>query len=79
MLDDFSRYIVAWKLCTTMKAEDVTATLERALKSSGLDQASSLNDRGCYRTTDRATSPPTWPNGLTTRTWITFAERLTTR
>jgi transposase InsO family protein len=39
VLDDFSRYIVAWKLCTTMKAEDVTATLERALKSSGLDQA----------------------------------------
>src|SRR5437667_17291 len=26
VLDDFSRYIVAWKLCTTMKAEDVTAT-----------------------------------------------------
>jgi putative transposase len=25
VLDDFSRYIVAWKLCTTMKAEDVTA------------------------------------------------------
>ena len=24
VLDDFSRYIVAWKLCTTMKAEDVT-------------------------------------------------------
>lgn len=39
ILDDFSRYIIAWKLCTTMKAEDVTATLERALKSSGLDQA----------------------------------------
>ena len=39
ILDDFSRYIVAWKLCTTMKAEDVTATLERALQSSGLDQA----------------------------------------
>ena len=28
VLDDFSRYIVAWKLCTTMKAEDVTDTLE---------------------------------------------------
>ena len=27
VLDDFSRYIVAWKLCTTMKAEDVTDTL----------------------------------------------------
>jgi len=26
VLDDFSRYILAWKLCTTMKAEDVTAT-----------------------------------------------------
>jgi transposase InsO family protein len=39
VLDDFSRYIIAWKLCTTMKAEDVTATLERALQNSGLDQA----------------------------------------
>ncbi len=25
ILDDFSRYIIAWKLCTTMKATDVTA------------------------------------------------------
>jgi putative transposase len=39
VLDDFSRYIVAWKLCTTMKAADVTATLERALATSGLDKA----------------------------------------
>jgi len=39
VLDDFSRYIIAWKLCTTMKAEDVTATLELALKASGCDQA----------------------------------------
>jgi transposase InsO family protein len=23
VLDDFSRYIIAWKLCATMKAEDV--------------------------------------------------------
>src|SRR4030095_12936753 len=37
VLDDFSRYILAWKLCTTMKAEDVTATLELALQASGLD------------------------------------------
>src|SRR5215204_772371 len=36
VLDDFSRYIVAWKLCTTMKAEDVTATLDLALRASGL-------------------------------------------
>ena len=39
VLDDFSRYIVAWKLCTTMAASDVTATLELALQASGLDRA----------------------------------------
>jgi putative transposase len=37
VLDDFSRYIVAWKLCATMKAHDVTATLDLALAASGLD------------------------------------------
>jgi transposase InsO family protein len=39
VLDDFSRYILAWKLCTNMRAEDVTATLELALQASGLDHA----------------------------------------
>jgi len=39
ILDDFSRYIIAWKLCTTMKAGDVTDTLEMALQASGCDQA----------------------------------------
>ena len=39
VLDDFSRYIIAWKLCTGMTAEDVTATLDLALKASGLDRA----------------------------------------
>jgi putative transposase len=43
VLDDFSRYIIAWKLCTTMKAEDVTATLDLALKASGLDQAKAIH------------------------------------
>ena len=38
ILDDFSRYVIAWKLCTTMKAEDVTDTLEMALTASGCDQ-----------------------------------------
>ena len=33
ILDDFSRYIIAWKLCTTMKAGDVTDTIEMALSS----------------------------------------------
>ena len=39
ILDDFSRYIIAWKLCTTMTANDVTDTLELALVASGCDQA----------------------------------------
>ena len=39
VLDDYSRYILAWKLCTTMKAQDVTDTLSLALDASGLDQA----------------------------------------
>ena len=39
ILDDYSRYIIAWKLCTTMRADDVTATLERALEVSGCDSA----------------------------------------
>jgi transposase InsO family protein len=43
ILDDFSRYIIAWKLCTTMKAGDVTDTLELALKASGCDQAKVLH------------------------------------
>jgi putative transposase len=43
VLDDFSRYIIAWKLCTTMKAEDVTATLEMALEAAGLDKARVLH------------------------------------
>jgi putative transposase len=39
ILDDFSRYIIACKLCTTMRADNVTDTLDLALKASGLDHA----------------------------------------
>ena len=39
VLDDFSRYVIAWKLCTSMAASDVTDTLELALAASGCDQA----------------------------------------
>jgi putative transposase len=37
--DDFSRYVVVWKLCTDMTSHDVTETLELALQASGCDQA----------------------------------------
>jgi transposase InsO family protein len=55
VLDDFSRYVIAWKLCTTMAASDVTDTLDLALAASGCNQARVrhrprlLSDNGpCY-------------------------------
>ena len=54
ILDDYSRYIIAWKLCTTMRASDVTETIELALAASGCDQAvvqhkpRLLSDNGSY-------------------------------
>ena len=43
ILDDYSRYIIAWQLCSTMKTGDVTNTLEAALQASGCDQANVLH------------------------------------
>lgn len=43
VLDDYSRYIIAWKLCTTMRAEDVIDTLDMALTASGCDHANVLH------------------------------------
>jgi putative transposase len=55
VLDDFSRYIIAWKLTPTMAATDVQDTLLMALASIGMDQAlvqhrpRLLSDNGsCY-------------------------------
>ena len=55
VLDDYSRYIVSWKLRTSMSAEDVTATLDDALAKTGLEQVTVrhrprlLSDNGpCY-------------------------------
>jgi putative transposase len=38
-LDDFSRHIIACRLCTSIEAQNVTETLELALEASGCDQA----------------------------------------
>ena len=43
ILDDYSRYIVSWKLCTTMKASDVTDTLDLALDASGCGQVNVIH------------------------------------
>ena len=54
-LDDYSRYIITWKLCTGMAASDVQDTFDQALAETGLDQANVvhrprlLSDNGpCY-------------------------------
>jgi len=39
ILDDFSRYVIAWKLCSGMTSRHVTETLELAMQTSGCDQA----------------------------------------
>jgi len=37
VMDDYSRYILAWRLCSGMSAEDVTATIDDAIAVSGVD------------------------------------------
>ena len=53
--DDYSRYIIAWRLCSGMAATDVQNTLDDALAFTGLDQVEVnhkprlLSDNGpCY-------------------------------
>jgi transposase InsO family protein len=59
VIDDFSRYVIAWKLCTTMTTEDVIATLDLARASTGREQVRVaqrtrlLSDNGsCYSSAD---------------------------
>jgi transposase InsO family protein/transposase-like protein len=56
VLDDYSRFIIHWELCKTMKAEDVERTIERALATSGLtkhQRPKLLSDNGaCYIASD---------------------------
>jgi putative transposase len=55
VLDDFSRYIIAWKLFATMSSDDVQKTLDMALERTGIDKVKVikrprlLSDNGpCY-------------------------------
>lgn len=58
ILDDYSRYIVHWELCSNMKTDDVTRTLDRALEKSGLsvnNRPRLLSDNGsCYISSELA-------------------------
>lgn len=52
VLDDYSRYIVHWELCSTMKAEDVKRTVDKAIIKAKLitkPKPRLLSDNGsCY-------------------------------
>jgi len=56
IMDDYSRYIITWELCTSMKAADVSKCLHKALDITGLtvEQAPKLlSDNGsCYISED---------------------------
>jgi len=43
VLDDFSRYILAWCLCSQMGSEEVKATVEEAIRASGVTHARVVN------------------------------------
>jgi transposase InsO family protein len=67
VIDVYSRYILAWKLCDSMAAKDVSDTLDLALEASGLG-ATNVNRRprllseraACSRGT--TASPTSRPN-----------------
>jgi transposase InsO family protein len=75
VLDDFSRYIVAWKLCTTMKAEDVTTSSTWRCRPAGWNRPGWLIDRGCCPTTAPAISQVISPNSSPTGRSNTCAAR----
>lgn len=56
VLDDYSRYIVAWDLCVSMSAPDVKQTVNKAMMVAGLSKKSAprlLSDNGsCYISSD---------------------------
>jgi len=56
ILDDYSRYIISWKLCTNMRAEDVTDTLNLALKRLAAIRFTSSTNHVCSAITAPATS-----------------------
>jgi putative transposase len=67
VLDDFSRYIVAWKLCATMGADDVT-TRWRSPCGRPVSMTRRRNGaRGCSQITGLPTSPETCPIGSRAR------------
>jgi len=64
ILDDYSRYIIHWELCSTMKSEDVVKTIEKSIQITGLTEMNTpklLSDNGaCYISKDLAQYLEQW-------------------
>jgi transposase InsO family protein len=72
VLADFSRFSVAWRLCPTMKAQDVTATLDLALAASDLNQMTVVHRPRLLSDNGSSSRRISW-SGWITRKWSTSA------
>ena len=52
VIDDYSRYIIHWELCSSMTSEDVSRTIDKAVEKAGVTLQNPpclLSDNGpCY-------------------------------
>jgi transposase-like protein len=78
VLDDFSRYIIAWKLCTTMAASTSPTRWTWRWLPQAAPRPVCATARACSPTTGPATSPASWPSGSTSRPSTMSAARLAT-
>ena len=75
----FGCSLSAWKLCTNMTADDVTATLKLALEASGCNRANVVHKPKLLSDNGSSISPAIWLNGSRTTVWITFGAHRITR
>ncbi len=79
VLDDYSRYVISWKLFPTMSASDVRNSWIDQLKRPVFIRSPSGIDPDCYRITAHATSPVNWRSTFRSRGSVTHEEHPTTR
>jgi len=36
VIDDYSRYIIHWELCSSMTSDDVSITIDKAIEKAGV-------------------------------------------
>jgi len=73
VLDDFSRYIVGWKLCTSRRRTMSARRLISPLLPQDATASPCCTNRGCSATTALVTSSVSWLNTSKKMPWITSA------